>query len=112
MRELKRQEMWPNADLSALHRANSPEMLHRSAIVLALAGLTARFSTTMAVDEDCRQVVHAGAAAAFAAPLFRTIPAAAKVHNGFAPAITIMDHRGCSRVAGGYKGGSSGDQED
>ena len=43
-------------------------MLHRSAIVLALAGLTAGFSTTMAVDEDCRQVVHAGAAAAVAAP--------------------------------------------
>ena len=86
-------------------------MLHRSAIVLALAGLTAGFSTTMAVDEDCRQVVYAGAAAAFAAPLFRSNPAAAKVHNGFAPAITIMDHRGCSRGAGEYKGGSSGDQD-
>ena len=44
----------------------------------------------MAVDEDCRQVVYAGAAAAVAAPLFRAIPPAAKVHNGFAPAITIM----------------------
>ena len=66
----------------------------------------------MAVDEDCRQVVYAGAAAAVAAPLFRAIPPAAKVHNGFAPAITIMDHRGCSRGFGEYKGGSSGHQDD
>ena len=99
-------------DLSAVHRANSAKMFHRSAIVFALAGLTAGFSTTMAVDEDCRQVVYAGAAAAVAAPLFRAIPPAAKVHNGFAPAITIMDHRGCSRGFGEYKGGSSGHQDD
>ena len=38
-------------------------MLHRSAIVLALAGLTAGFSPTKAVDVECCQVIQAGATA-------------------------------------------------
>ena len=41
-------------------------------------------------------------------PDARAVAEAMMRHEG----LTIMDHRGCSRGAGEYKGGSSGDQED
>merc|ERR1712216_90378 len=60
------------------------------------------------------EVVRSAAAAAVAAPLLRSNPAAAKMDkSNKAPEIVIMDHRGCSRKAGGeYTGGKSGDMND
>ena len=111
-------------------------MLSRSALVLALAGSTAAFSP-MSMSLDRRTIVQAGAVVA---PLLR--PGAANAglsslsdgsktvggsapaakggkggkgmdKSGRAPDILIMDHRGCSRKAGGeYKGAKSGDMND
>ena len=54
------------------------------------------------------------AAAAVAAPLLRSNPAAAKMDkSNKAPEIVIMDHRGCSRKAGGeYTGAKANAMED
>merc|ERR1740117_645411 len=93
----------------------------RSTTVLALASAAAAFSPMMSMETGRRQVVQAGAAAAVAAPLLRANPASAgsgggnqfgkmdksQTASGFAtvsgmdksaraPAILILDHRGCT----------------
>merc|ERR1719158_1298202 len=61
-----------------------------------------------------QEVVRSAAAAAVAAPLLRSNPAAAKMDkSNKAPEIVIMDPRGCSRKAGGeYTGAKAGDMND
>ena len=83
-------------------------------VALALVGSAAAFSPMMSMETGRRQVVQAGAAAAVAAPLLRGSPAEAKMDkSGKAPTILIMDHRGCSRKAGGeYTGAKAGDMND
>jgi hypothetical protein len=74
-------------------------MLART-VALALVGSAAAFSPMMSMDMGRRQVVQAGAAAAVAAPLLRANPASAGMDKSAkAPAITIMDHRGCTAHA-------------
>ena len=89
-------------------------MIGRTTVVLALAGSAAAFSPMMSMETGRRQVVQAAGAAAVAAPLLRANPAAAKMDkSNTAPDILIMDHRGCSRKAGGeYNGAKAGDMND
>ena len=91
----------------------SAEMLAR-ATVLALVGSAAAFSPMMSMDMGRRQVVQAGAAAAVAAPLLRANPASAGMDKSAkAPAITIMDHRGCTAHSNKeYTGPAANDIED
>ena len=83
----------------------------RTVAVAALIASASAFSPMMSVG---RQEVVRSAAAAVAAPLLRSNPAAAKMDkSNKAPEIVIMDHRGCSRKAGGeYTGAKAGDMND
>ena len=104
-------------------------MIGRATAILAVAASAAGFSPMMSMDLGRREIVQAGAAAAIAAPLLRPAEAEAKanlgmssgnaalsrgIQKGFAPIITIMDHRGCSRGQANreYQGKKSGDQDD
>ena len=99
------------------------------ATVLALIGSAAAFSPMMSMDMGRREIVKAGAAAAAAAPLLRPAEAEARGdlglksgavaasrfsrQQGYAPIITIFDHRGCTAHANKeYRGPKSGDQDD
>lgn len=86
----------------------------RTVAFAALVASAAAFSPMMSMETGRRQVVQAAGAAAVAAPLLRANPAAAKMDkSNKAPDIVIMDHRGCSRKAGGeYNGAKSGDMND
>ena len=104
-------------------------MLGRATALLAVAGSAAAFSPMMSMDMGRREIVQAGAAAAVAAPLLRPAEAEAKadlglssgnaalsrgIQKGYAPIITIMDHRGCARGKANreYQGPKSGDSDD
>ena len=84
------------------------------ACALALVGSAAAFSPMMSMETGRRQVIQGGAAAAVAAPLLRANPAAAGMDKSArAPAITIMDHRGCTAHDNKeYTGAKSNDQDD
>jgi len=100
-------------------------MLKRCAF-LALAGSASAFAPIMSMDIDRRSIVQAGIAAAAAAPLFapktadavadlglKYVPRPPGMLNGYAPIITIMDHRGCTSHANKeYRGKKSNDQDD
>ena len=103
-------------------------MLGRATALLAVVGSAAAFSPMMSMDMGRREIVQAGAAAAVAAPLLRPAEAEAKadlglssgnaalsrgIQKGYAPIITIMDHRGCQAHANKeYRGPKSGDEDD
>jgi len=97
----------------ALGRGLSLTMLAR-ATVLALVGSAAAFSPMMSMDMGRRQVVQTAGAAAVAAPLLRANPASAGMDKSAkAPAITILDHRGCTAHDNKeYRGEKSNDQDD
>ena len=84
----------------------------RTVAFAAVIASAAAFSPMMSLGRQ--EVVRSAAAASVAAPLLRANPAAAKMDkSNKAPEIVIMDHRGCSRTAGGeYTGGKSGDMND
>jgi hypothetical protein len=104
-------------------------MLSRCAAVVALAGSAAAFSPMMSMDLGRREIVQAGAAAAAAAPLLRPTEAEARGNlglqsgavaasrfsrqTGYAPIITVFDHRGCTAHQNKeYRGPKSGDEDD
>ncbi|MGB1594700.1 MAG: hypothetical protein ACPIOQ_18225 [Promethearchaeia archaeon] len=91
--------------------SNQPANM-RTVAVAALIASASAFSPMMSVGRQ--EVVRSAAAAAVAAPLLRSNPAAAKMDkSNKAPEIVIMDHRGCSRKAGGeYTGAKAGDMND
>ena len=84
----------------------------RTVAFAAVIASAAAFSPMMSLGRQ--EVVRSAAAASVAAPLLRANPAAAKMDkSNKAPEIVIMDHRGCSRKAGGeYTGGKAGDMND
>lgn len=89
-------------------------MLARATAVFALAGSTAAFSPMMSMDMGRRQVVQAAGAAAVAAPLLRSNPASAGMDKSArAPAITVLDHRGCTAHDNKeYRGEKANNQDD
>jgi len=86
----------------------------RTFTMIALAGSAAAFSPMMSMDMGRRQVVQAGAAAAVVAPLLRANPAGASMDKSArAPAILVLDHRGCTAHKNNeYKGEKANDSDD
>lgn len=82
------------------------------AVAFAVIGSAAAFAPTMSVTGR-REVVQAGAAAAAVTPFLGAASAGASMDKSAkAPAITIFDHRGCSRAPKEYQGTKANGQDD
>eukprot|EP00286_Rhodomonas_abbreviata_P014323 CAMPEP_0181322518 /NCGR_PEP_ID=MMETSP1101-20121128/19270_1 /TAXON_ID=46948 /ORGANISM="Rhodomonas abbreviata, Strain Caron Lab Isolate" /LENGTH=128 /DNA_ID=CAMNT_0023430435 /DNA_START=17 /DNA_END=403 /DNA_ORIENTATION=+ len=88
-------------------------MLSKAIASLALIGSAAAYAPMMSLSAGRREVVQAGAAAAAVTPFLAGAPAGASMDKSAkAPAITVFDHRGCSRAPKEYQGTKANSQDD